>query len=138
MISVGDFWYSDCGKIVVEGEIMAMKKHLIVLILRILETHSDINHPLSQIMIADMISSAEYPCDRKTVGRNIRDLVALGYPIVKTPKGFYMDGKAFSRAEIDFITDLIQTNEREGIDTRAIAKRLRSVLDRYYIRRKRG
>lgn len=117
---------------------MAMKKHLIVLILRILETHSDINHPLSQIMIADMISSAEYPCDRKTVGRNIRDLVALGYPIVKTPKGFYMDGKAFSRAEIDFITDLIQTNEREGIDTRALAKRLRSVLDRYYIRRKRG
>ena len=117
---------------------MAMKKHLIVLILRILETHSDINHPLSQVKIANMIASAEYPCDRKTVGRNIRDLTEMGYPIVKTQKGFYMDGKAFSRAEIDFIMELVQTNEREGVDSQALAKRLRSVLDRYYIRRKRG
>ena len=85
-----------------------------------------------------MISSAEYPCDRKTVGRNIRDLTALGYPIVKTPKGFYMDGKAFSRQEIDFIMTLLEESESKDIDTAALAKRLRSVLDRYYIRRKRG
>ena len=135
---VGDFWVSDYDIIGVEDDTMAMKKHLIVLILRILETHSDINHPLSQIKIADMISSAEYPCDRKTVGRNIRDLTALGYPIVKTPKGFYMDGKAFSRQEIDFIMTLLEESESKDIDTAARAKRLRSVLDRYYIRRKRG
>ena len=117
---------------------MAMKKHLIVLILRILETHSDVNHPLSQIKIASMISDAEYPCDRKTVGRNIRDLVELGYPIVKTPKGFYMDGKTFSREEIEFITKLLAHSKSESIDTLSLAKRLRSVLDRYYVRRKRG
>lgn len=40
-----------------------IKKHLIVLILKILETCSDEKNPLTQIQITNMISD-KYPCDK--------------------------------------------------------------------------
>ena len=62
---------------------MQEKKFLILLILKILETESDEQHPISQSEIARIISG-QYPCDRKTVGRNIRALITVGYPIQKS------------------------------------------------------
>ena len=87
---------------------MEIKKVLIILILRILETESDSAHPITQLKIAELIS-AKYPCERKTVGRNIKFLCELGYPIVKTAKGFYMDKKAFSINEINYIIAAIES-----------------------------
>ena len=67
------------------------KKYLIILVLRILETNTDKNTPLTQTEIAKMIS-AKFPCDRKTVGRNIAYLQEFGYPIKKiNGKGYYLD-----------------------------------------------
>lgn len=112
---------------------MKSKKYLIVLILRILETHSDKNHPLTQIAIAKMISDV-YDCDRKTVGRNIKFLTELGYTIKKTPKGFYMEGQAFSREEIQFISGLIKASELSEAEKEDLNSRVRECLSRYYIR----
>lgn len=110
------------------------KKHLIILILRILETISDKDNPLTQVKIAEMISNI-YPCDRKTVGRNIAFLKNVGYPIIKCSKGFYMSNQLFSREEIDFVVKCVRSsnefkgNEEQRID---LCQRLNSSLSRYY------
>ena len=70
---------------------MSEKKYLIILVLKILETNTDREHPITQVRLAEQIADV-YPCDRKTVGRNIAFLQKVGYPIVKTTKGFYMAG----------------------------------------------
>lgn len=89
---------------------MKNKKYLIILILKILESFTDSSHKLTQIEIAKQISEV-YPCDRKTVGRNISFLQKIGYPIVKTSKGFYMDKKIFSVDEVSYIVNAIENAE---------------------------
>ena len=59
---------------------MPSKKYLILLILKILENESDESHPLTQSQIARLLSEV-FPCDRKTVCRNIAFLKKIGYPI---------------------------------------------------------
>ena len=110
---------------------MENKKYLIVLILRILETASDSEHPLSQVKIAEMIGGI-YPCDRKTVGRNIAFLKKVGYPILKNSKGYYMDKMLFTRAEIDFVLDAVRKRDAETLDKESLCERLYQSLTRYY------
>ena len=112
---------------------MENKKYLIVLILRILETHTDKQTPLSQVNIAKMISPM-YPCDRKTVCRNIKFLMQIGYPIVKTAKGFYMDNKEFSRKEINLILELVKSSDLIDSEKEDLCDRLLECLSRYYKR----
>lgn len=105
-----------------------MKKHLIILILKILESESDKKHPLTQKRIADMIADV-YPCDRKTVGRNIQFLVSVGYPIVKTSKGFYLDRKTFSVDEVRFVENAIRTSKDcFGVEKEEILLKLLPIL----------
>ncbi len=109
---------------------METKKHLIILILKLLETESDENHPLTQIEIADLLSSV-YPCDRKTVGRNIRFLTQVGYPIVKTKSGFYLDKKSFTVEEIRFVrAAIVNAPVSDGVDTNDLLQRLLPLLTR--------
>ena len=112
----------------------ATKKYLIILILRILETESDVRNPLTQIKIAEMISRV-YPCDRKTVGRNIAFLKELGYPIVKNGKGFYMDKLLFTREEINFVISSVASSGvpcGTAVDREDLCERLNLSLSRYY------
>lgn len=85
---------------------MEKKKQLILLVLKLLETETDAKHPITQTEIAKTIS-AVYPCDRKTVGRNIQFLRDIGYSIVKTSAGFYLDKKAFALDELEFVKSAI-------------------------------
>ena len=110
-----------------------MKKHLIVLVLKILETCSDEKNPLTQIQITNMISD-KYPCDRKTVGRNMKFLKKVGYPIIKTSKGFYMDNKTFSMNEISLILSLVERSDLNTSDKEDLSDRLLECLSRYYRR----
>ena len=96
---------------------MERKKQLILYVLKLLETNSDENHPITQTMISKTISEV-YPCDRKTVGRNIKFLKEMGYPIVKTSKGFYLKNKAFSVDEIVFVKEAILTSDKMNIEER--------------------
>ena len=89
---------------------MQEKKYLIILALKILETESDESRPLTQVEIAQAISGV-YPCDRKTVGRNIRALIQIGYPVKKTAKGFYLDRKVFSVEERNFVLNAVRRAE---------------------------
>lgn len=111
---------------------MQEKKYLILLILKILENESDENHPLTQSKIAQTISDM-FPCDRKTVGRNIRFLMKVGYPIKKTSRGFYLDGKKFTVEEVHFILDAVQTaTGKTETEKDALIRRLSDILVKIY------
>lgn len=119
-----------------KGEGMPGKKYLIILILKILETNTDREHPLTQIKIAEQVSEV-YPCDRKTVGRNIAFLREIGYPIVKTAYGFYMSGKHFSVEETQFIMRAVrEATGKPEEEKEQLLSRLEKLLCKIYRRRK--
>ena len=90
---------------------MQSKKQLILWVLNVLNNESDENNPITQTKIADIISDI-YPCDRKTVCRNIKFLQEMGYPIKKVSKGFYMERKVFSVEEVNYIkAAIMETTE---------------------------
>ena len=111
---------------------MHEKKYLILLILKILESESDESHTLTQSKIAQEISEV-FPCERKTVGRNIRFLIKIGYPIKKTSRGFYLDGKKFTVEEVKFILDAVRsaTGKTEE-EKEALLRRLSKFLVKIY------
>ena len=112
---------------------MKSKKYLIILILKILETTTDKYHPKTQKQILDEIVSV-YPCDRKTVSRNIKFLQEVGYPIVKTQNGVYMDGRTFNKKELDYVLTSVKTNQEEFEGKEELCIKLRELLISYYRR----
>ena len=82
------------------------KKTIIVHILKILYCYSSSDYPVTQTHIADYLNEIDIPCDRKTVGRNIKYLIKMGLPIIKsqgTKRGYYYDvknDKFFARKQI--------------------------------------
>ena len=70
------------------------KKTIIVHILKILYCYSSSDYPVTQTFIADYLNDIDIPCDRKTVGRNIKYLIDIGLPIFKSQgskRGYYYD-----------------------------------------------
>ena len=111
---------------------MEKKKQLIILVLRMLESESDAQHPLTQTEMANVISEI-YPCDRKTVCRNIKFLKEMGYPIIKTTKGFYMDNKAFSVSEIETVKSaILSIDGATDEDKETLAARVVEALTKRY------
>mgnify|MGYP006066298721 FL=1 len=111
---------------------MPQKKFLIILILKILETNTDREHPISQLRLAEQISDV-YPCDRKTVGRNIAALQKIGYPIMKCSSGFYMSGKQFTVEEVDFILRAVRSAYgMEEEEKEELISRLSRLLNKIY------
>ena len=84
-----------------------------------LENESDASHPITQTEIAKTIN-AVYSCERKTVGRNIGFLKEIGYPIVKTSKGFYLNQKPFSIEEVKFIINAINSSVEKNEEKKRI------------------
>lgn len=113
---------------------MQSKKQLILWVLNVLNSESDEKHPMTQTKIAEIIS-ALYPCDRKTVSRNIKFLKDMGYPIKKTQKGFFMDRKRFSLEEVLFVKAAIAAaSGKEESEKKALAERVADVLTTKYER----
>ena len=115
---------------------MEKKKHLILLVLKLLETETDASHPITQTEIAKTIS-AVYPCDRKTVGRNIQFLKEMGYSIVKTSTGFYLENKQFTVDEMKFVkTAILNADGMSSENKEALANKIiDSISKRYSIKK---
>ena len=110
---------------------MQPKKQLILWVLNVLNNESDANNPITQTKIANVISYM-YPCDRKTVSRNIKFLQEMGYPIKKKEKnkGFYMDKKVFSVEEISYIINAIDLAEdSNGINKTELKEKTQKQLN---------
>ncbi len=111
---------------------MQSKKQLILWVLNILIKESHATNPLTQTKIANIISDV-YPCDRKTVCRNIKFLQEMGYPIKKTAKGFYIEGKKFSIEEVAFVKNAILcANGMEETTKLQLAQRVCDTLNKIY------
>lgn len=107
-----------------------MKKQNILLVYKIFETATDFEHRLTQKQIVDIIS-AKYPCDRKTIARNISFLKDMGYPIVKTSSGYYLDRKNFDVDECRLIISAVQESTKIPDEKKAdIVNRLYNTLYR--------
>ena len=113
---------------------MQSKKQLILWVLNVLNNESDENNPITQTKIADIISDI-YPCDRKTVCRNIKFLQEMGYPIKKVSKGFYMERKVFSTEEVNYIKAAIMgSTGKVETEKAALAEKVSEVLSKMYRR----
>ena len=113
---------------------MQSKKQLILWVLNILNTEASERNPITQIKIAEIIS-ATYPCDRKTVGRNIKFLQDMGYPIKKTAIGFFIEGKSFSVEEITFIKRaILEARNKSEKERSELAERVAFALTNMYRR----
>ena len=113
---------------------MQSKKQLILLVLNELNANTDKNRPLTQTQIAKNLSGEKFTCDRKTVCRNIKFLMEMGYPIKKTSKGFYFD-KEFSVKDVDFVRSaILSADGRSEEEKEKIAKRVTDVLTKLYRR----
>lgn len=87
------------------GEI---KKLYILYILEILKKYSDIDHKLKQQDIIDyMKKDYDVVCERKTVSRNLGDLMDAGYEIEHDSGGYYFDGRSFEESELRLLIDSV-------------------------------
>ena len=66
-------------------------KGIIVHVLRVLYCYTSKEHLVTQTHIAQYLNDIRIPCDRKTVGRNLKYLMDMGLPIVRTGRGYYYD-----------------------------------------------
>ena len=113
---------------------MQSKKQLILWVLNVLNNESDANTPITQTKIADIISDM-FPCDRKTVSRNIKFLQEMGCPIKKTSKGFYMERRVFSIEEINFIKSaILESKSKDDTEKAALAEKVSNILNKMYKR----
>ena len=67
------------------------KKVIILYVINILKTVSSEQTPVTQTTICNYLNDIGIPCDRKTIGRNIKYLCDFGYPIKRVGKGYYLD-----------------------------------------------
>ena len=109
------------------------KKCTIVLLLRLLENESDASHPLSQSALAKMMTDMGLPCDRKTVGRDIKALQGIGYPIRSCHSGYYMDRLAVSATEAKIVCRCLEESKPEGLDIEEFLPRLKRAIGHRYI-----
>lgn len=87
------------------GEI---KKLYILYILEILKRYSDADHRLTQQdIIRYMEKDYGAVCDRKTISRNIGDLMEAGYEIEHDRQGYYFDGRTFEDSELRLLIDSV-------------------------------
>lgn len=90
------------------------KKLSVFLVLRALELMSDKEHPIKQQTLANAINELggvlkiDLWCDRKTVGRHLKTLSAVGYKIVYIKgKGCYLESYKFTTKENELLTNLV-------------------------------
>ena len=108
------------------------KKCTIVIILALLETESEYGNPYSQSYLARVLTSMGCPCDRKTVGRDISALISLGYPIKKTPRGYYMANRQISVEEAKLVLNSVKEAKTDLVDKDEFIFRLRELLGHKY------
>ncbi|MEG1805314.1 MAG: WYL domain-containing protein [Clostridia bacterium] len=83
------------------------KKTLILRILQVLEEYSSDVSPMTQgDIIGKLQSNFEIECERKAVARNLETLEKIGYNIVKTKDGVYLDkNRTFENSELRLLID---------------------------------
>ncbi|MFI3166483.1 MAG: WYL domain-containing protein [Bacillota bacterium] len=113
------------------------KKTLILRILQVLESYSDINRQLTQSEIINYLKiNYDIECERKAVARNIEVLEKIGYDIVRSKSGVYLDkAPIFENSEVRLLIDVVSAsthiNEKQSAH---LIKKLVSCADKSFKR----
>lgn len=107
------------------------KKLSLLLVLRALELASDPEHPVKQIHLAKMVNdfggemNVDVWCDRKTVGRHLKQLVAAGYPVITVRgKGYYLKSNKLTRDECEIVVKILRESGLSPIRKQKIIAKL--------------
>ena len=112
---------------------MLQRKCSIVITFLLLEAESEARKPLSQSFLATFACDVGCPCDRKTIGRDIKALIQMGCPIKKTSRGFYMDKKTITASEAKLIVRCVKEAAGKEIDLAELLPRLVRALGHSYL-----
>ena len=106
------------------------KKMIIINILDILKRYTDENHKLSQKQIAEILKN-EYntTVERKTIKRNIMNLIDFGYEIEYTETVRYVKSKEGVKEESSILSDFYLTREFTDSELRLLIDSL--LFNRY-------
>ena len=111
----------------------ANKKMLNLLILRVLQEHSDADHRLTQGEIIRLLQ-LQYgiTCDRRSVRSNIQSLQDMGYDIA-THGGCWLVERDFDDAELRMLIDsVLFSRTLSTAQARRLVEKLRSFGNRYF------
>lgn len=90
------------------------QKLKILYILRMLEEHTDEQHPMSTAEIIRRLAAEGISCERKTIYSDIAGLIDFGYDIIQVSNrrggGYYMAGRDFELAELKLLVDVVQSS----------------------------
>ena len=110
------------------------KKMLNMLILEILQKHSDSEHLLTQAQIIKRLEQ-DYcvKCERHSVSSNIRALKELGYEIAVTEKGCYLAERTFDEAELVMLIDsVIFSKNLSHTQKKRLTEKLEGLGNKYF------
>lgn len=110
------------------------KKMLGILILRILQEHSDSEHLLTQGEIVKRLDNDyNLTCERHSVGNNIKMLKELGYGIAVTDKGCYLAERIFEDAElVTLIDSVIFSKNLSHAQKKRLTDKLKKLGNKYF------
>lgn len=114
--------------------ISAPKKGLPIYVLKVLSENSDVNHPLTQQAIIDLIErDYDVEFERKAIGSCIDLLLDFDFDIVKVSgKGYYLNARLLDNSEITYIVDaLFSSKSISGTQTKNIINTLTSTLSKH-------
>lgn len=87
------------------------KKTVLFRLYQVLFDYSDINHPLTQSdIIAKLEKNYGLCVERKAIGRNLSYLKEMGYDIVSSKAGSYLEERPFEFSELRFLIDSVLCN----------------------------
>lgn len=109
------------------------KKLTVLFILEILKRETNYDHRLSQQQIIKLLKrDYNMEVERKSVSRNINDLLDAGYDIV-CENGYYLGSRDFEYSELRLIIDsLLFSKNIPGSQCKTLIKKLMRLTDRYF------
>ena len=110
------------------------KKLALLYILEILKNDSDIEHPLRQDKIAELLEKRYMiTLERKAIGRNLSLLLGAGYDIVQTPAGTYLGEREFEPSELRLLIDSVLFSKHiSPSHSRTLADKLSALGGKYF------
>ncbi len=91
-----------------------MAKNKLLLLIEILKHNTDKDHPITTNALIEKLSMYKVPCERRTLAKDISQLIDMNYPIrivkIGHSNAFYMEHISFSISELKIIIDALQAS----------------------------
>lgn len=112
------------------------KKLALLRVLQILWEDSDIDHPLHQGRIVELLESKYgIAVERKAIGRNLTLLRDAGFEIESNGGGFYLNSRLFEDSELQLLIDSVLASRHiSTAHSKELIDKLCLLSNRYFIR----